>query len=61
MNVNVQVLMEESSALGAFLQKLQEIRFYGKIEVNYENGRIQLIRTTEHIKPESLLKVIQTH
>jgi hypothetical protein len=56
--MNVQVAVDEVAALSAFLQKLQVIEFYGKLELSYEKGRIQIVKTTEHIKPAQLIKAI---
>jgi hypothetical protein len=33
------------------LRDLERIRFYGSLELKFENGRLVLVRKTETIKP----------
>lgn len=41
-----------SSTITDFLRELEQSRFYGSVELKYENGRLMIARKTQNIKFE---------
>lgn len=41
-------------SIGQLIEHLESQRFFGALELKFENGRLVLVRKTETIKPESI-------
>jgi hypothetical protein len=51
--------MSEIEQAQALLRELAAVRFYGSVEVRFDNGKITVIKKTESIKPKAIPETIE--